>query len=250
MRSDHIVRVAHRGASGKGLAPENTLPAFDKALKLGVDAIEMDVRLTRDGCVVVMHDDTLDRTTDQTGPVAELSLKQLKAADAGCRFDPKFARTRVPTLKEALNLLRGKAIAVVEIKAEGIAEAVVEVIKQADASHYVIPHSFSADTVRSVAQIAPGLPTGLIVGANAEAAPDSWGIQLCHQLSEIGANMLSLNFGAASPLLLNQLRVRGFSVWVWTPNKVQELRQMAAMPVDGIVTDYPNRLNAVLGQTP
>ena len=83
MTSRQLVRIAHRGASGKGLAPENTLPSFERALEIGADAIEMDVRATRDGRVVVIHDETLDRTTDRTGAISKLTLEEIKQADAG-----------------------------------------------------------------------------------------------------------------------------------------------------------------------
>ena len=97
------LRIAHRGASGQGLAPENTLAAFEKAVQLGVDMLEIDVHATRDGQVVVLHDTTLDRTTDGTGIVAELSSADVRQADAGSWFAADFTGERVPLLEEVLD---------------------------------------------------------------------------------------------------------------------------------------------------
>ena len=100
-----VANVAHRGASGD--YPENTLLAFEKALEIGVDEIELDLHSTKDGHLVVMHDATVDRTTDGTGAIAELTLAEIKALDAGSSFDERFRDERVPTWEEALDLVQG-----------------------------------------------------------------------------------------------------------------------------------------------
>ena len=110
------MRIAHRGASR--CAPENTLAAFEAAIRQGVDAIELDVRLTEDGVPVVLHDDTLDRTTDGQGPVDALSYQLLRRLDAGAWFGSAFRGERVPTLTEALECARGRCGVNVEIKVD------------------------------------------------------------------------------------------------------------------------------------
>ena len=104
------LRIAHRGASGQGLAPENTLAACEKAIQLGVDAIEIDVRATRDGQIVVLHDPSIDRTTDGAGLVVDLSADQVRQADAGSWFGADFAGERIPLLEEVLDLARHRAM--------------------------------------------------------------------------------------------------------------------------------------------
>lgn len=111
-----IMVIAHRGFSGQ--APENTLASFQKAVELGSDMIELDVRFSKDGQVVVIHDDTIDRTTNGRGKVADYTLKELKQFDAGSWFAPQFSGERIPTLKEVLELVKGKVLVNIEIKDE------------------------------------------------------------------------------------------------------------------------------------
>jgi glycerophosphoryl diester phosphodiesterase len=232
------------------LAPENTLPAFEKALEIGTDLVEIDVRLTQDGHVVVMHDNRLDRTTDRTGAISQCTLRQIKAADAGIQFDARFRGTRVPTLEETLDLLRGKALALIEIKAEGITERVVNVVKQMQAQNGVVLQSFNAQTVQDVAKTDPSLPTALLVGAQSEANQAIWAIDLARQLGRVHANLAGLAYSTVTPEIRQELHLRGFCLWVWTVDEISDLEQMIALPVDGIISNFPDRLNAALGRTP
>jgi len=118
-----MIRIAHRGASGT--APENTLAAFKKAIEIGVDAVELDLHGTVDGEVVVIHDTSLDRTTDHQGCLNQTTLETIRRADAGRWFSPEFVVEPVPTLVEALECIAKTTIAVLEIKDPLIAEAVV-----------------------------------------------------------------------------------------------------------------------------
>jgi len=115
------LRIGHRGACG--LAPENTLASFRKALEIGVDGVEFDAHATKDGELVLMHDDKVDRTTEGTGFIRDLTFEEIRKLDAGMKFKEKFRGERVPAMKEALQLLAGKTI-FIEIKQEGIEEKV------------------------------------------------------------------------------------------------------------------------------
>ncbi len=115
---DDVLVIAHRGASG--VAPENTIASFQKALAAGADALELDVRLSKDGEVVVIHDSTIDRTTNKTGRVADHTLAQLKELDAGSWFSPQFSKERIPTLQEVIGLARGRALMEIELKTSAI----------------------------------------------------------------------------------------------------------------------------------
>jgi len=112
---DKPLNVGHRGAMAS--APQNTLAAFRKAIEFGADGVELDVHLSKDGAVVVMHDFFVDRATDGTGRVAQKTLAELKALDAGIKFSPQFAGERVPTLSEVFDVLEGKLLVNVELKA-------------------------------------------------------------------------------------------------------------------------------------
>ena len=101
-----LQRIAHRGASGEGLAPENTLAAFEKAIEIGCDIIEIDIHLTADNRVVVIHDRAVDRTTDGSGPVDTMTFDEIKELSAGRWFGKQFAKERIPTLEETLERLR------------------------------------------------------------------------------------------------------------------------------------------------
>ena len=158
------LRIAHRGASGPGLAPENTLAACEKALQIGVDMLEIDVHATRDGQIVVLHDAALDRTTNGTGLVADLLGEEVRQFDAGRWFSADFARERVPLLEEVLDLARNQALVLIEIKADGIAERVLQVIEAANATERVVVQAFNPQTVRRLNLLAPTLPTALLVG--------------------------------------------------------------------------------------
>ncbi|MEE8523355.1 MAG: glycerophosphodiester phosphodiesterase family protein, partial [Thermoanaerobaculia bacterium] len=143
--------IAHRGFSG--VAPENTLVAIRKAIDVGADMAEIDVLLSRDRHVVVIHDDTLDRTTDGKGPVEDLSLEELRRLDAGSWFSAEFAGERMPTLAEVLDLVRGRILLNVEIKSEavtreiegGIVDRVLRLIAEREMGDQVILSSFEPE---------------------------------------------------------------------------------------------------------
>lgn len=242
----NITRIAHRGASGKGWAPENTLVAFQKAIEIGTDAIEMDVHRTKDGHVVVCHDTTLDRTTDRHGAIKDLTLSEIKQADAGNRFGPAFAGERIPTLKEALDLVQDKALALIEIKPEDIAREVVRTIEAHDAVERVVVQSFHKEVVREVGILNPHLRRALLIGVPAIDVGRTRAIRLTRRTTEVGASILSLSHNAATPKLVQELHRRGLTLWGWTVDEFDDLRRMLQIGVDGIISNYPDRLNEVL----
>ncbi len=240
----NFIRIAHRGASG--LAPENTLAAFSKALEIGVDAIELDVHATKDRKVVVIHDSTLDRTTDAKGKVSELTLAEVLKADAGIRFGREFSQVKVPTLKESLDLIKGNAITVVEIKQQDIAGEVVKAIEDTNALDDIVVISFHPSVLCDVRQINPRIPTGLLIGANASETPYVQGVEYVHKTAEVGASTLSLSHPAVTPELAQTVRERGVNLWTWTIDEVDRMREVLDCGVDGITSNYPDRFSAVL----
>ena len=168
--------LAHRGASHD--APENTLTAFELAKKMGADGIELDTSLTRDGVPVVIHDLTLDGTTDGQGPVNTYTLAMIKMLDAGSSFDAAHAGIHVPTLDEALETIGKDLIVNIELKAnswysDGLDQAVLNVIRKHSAQGHVIISSFNPFTLRRFRQLAPEIPSQpcLILRCVAPSAP-------------------------------------------------------------------------------
>ena len=242
----HPVRIAHRGASGHGLAPENTLAAFERAIEIGVDAVELDVRSTRDGALVVLHDPLLDRTTDREGPVHELTLAQVREADAGGWFGPRFAGQKVPTLAEALDLLRRRALAVIEIKTDHLAEAVLRVVDDLVAADQVVIQSFSSETLRRVKAIDGAAPTALLVGNLPTSPSRIRARRMVREVLSLGANILNIWHTTLTPAFYEEVRKRGLTVWTWTVDEEVVLRDVVQMGVQGIATNHPDRLNGVL----
>ena len=242
----HPVRIAHRGASGAGLAPENTLAAFERAIEIGVDAVELDVRSTRDGALVVLHDPLLDRTTDREGPVHELTLAQVREADAGGWFGLRFAGEKVPTLAEALDLLRRRALAVIEIKADHLAEAVLRVVDDLVVADQVVIQSFSSETLRRVKAIDGAAPAGLLVGNLPTSPSRIRARRMVREVLSLGANILNIWHTTLTPAFYEEARKRGLTVWTWTVDEEVVLRDVVQMGVQGIATNHPDRLNGVL----
>lgn len=237
---DSWVRIAHRGASG--IAPENTLAAFKKALEIGVDAVELDLHGTADSEVVVIHDASLDRTTNMSGLIKQTTLEAIKQADAGAWFNPEFEGEQVPTLAEALACITDSTIALLEIKDETIAEAVVEKIHEMDLLELTVIISFHTSVLQAVRALEPRIPTGWLIGSSNEHTHP---IQLCQQLGSLGSSLLNVNHQLITDEFAYEVRRRGIALWCWTVDDVDRMRQMRAFEVQGITSNYPERFSEV-----
>ena len=237
------IRIAHRGASG--LAPENTLAAFRKALEIGVDGVELDVHGTADGEVVVMHDSTLDRTTNLVSTIKTLTLNEIKQGDAGSWFSNEFSGERVPTLVEALELIKKRAITVLEIKDKTIVPAVVSAIHRTQATDDVIVISFHPSVLLEVRSINPRIPTGFLIGGEAEEPAGQYAIDCVHRTSEIGASTLNVSHNLVTAEFAYQVRRRGVNLWAWTVDDIHRMRELVALGVQGITSNYPDRFSQI-----
>ena len=238
MRRRPII-IAHRGLSG--LFPENTLLAFREALKFEVDGIETDARRTRDGAIVCLHDETLDRTTNMRGKLSEFSLEEVRRADAG-------RGERIPTLWEALTALGGRAILCIEIKEPGIEAQVVGIIRRHPTMrHKCIIGSFHPEAIRRAKELAPEIPTQLIMSAH-RPLEGREALEAILKAIKAGANSLSIHFSGISADLLREAHLRGLSVWTWTVNDPERMRELAEMGVDGIATDRADLAASALGR--
>ena len=230
------IRIAHRGASGN--APENTLAAFKKALEIGVDAVELDLHGTVDGEIVVIHDATLDRTTNLQGHINETSLETIRNADAGGWFDTEFAGERVPTLAEALACIGKKTMAILEIKDPLIAEAVVAKIHETSTLDTTVVISFHTSVLQTIRTLEPRIATGWLIGSpNRHVSP----ITLCQQLGELGSSLLNVNHELITAEFAYEVHRRGIALWCWTVDDIVRMREMRALGVQGITSNYPER---------
>jgi glycerophosphoryl diester phosphodiesterase len=235
-----FIRIAHRGASG--CAPENTRAAFAAALALGVDAIELDCQLSADGELVVIHDETLERTTSGRGPVAAAPWAELATLDAGAWFDPAFRGERVPRLADVLDLVAGRARVNVEIKSGrdvGAIEPRLAALAQArGAFDWLVFSSFHHAAVRNLRAAAPAATIGILW----DRGPARDALALA---AELAARYLVPNRTLVDAGLVAAAHARGLGVWVWTVNDVEEMRRLVALGVDAIFSDYPERFAAV-----
>lgn len=234
------IRIAHRGASGR--APENTLAAFKNAIEFGVDAVELDLHGTADGEIVVIHDATLDRTTDRQGHINETTLETIQNADAGGWFDAEFAGESVPTLTEALACIGKAAIAVLEIKDPLIAEAVVAKIHETGTLDFTVVISFHTAVLQTIRALEPRIATGWLIGShNKQVSP----IALCQQLGELGSSLLNVNHELITAEFAYEIRRRGIALWCWTVDDIARMGEMQTFGVQGITSNYPERFAMV-----
>lgn len=229
----------HRGASA--YAPENTLAAFRLAVEQGADGFELDVTLSADGVPVVIHDDTVDRTTNGTGRVETLTLAQLKTLEAGypAKFGDTFAGERLPTLVEVLQTAGEQALINVELKRDtspnqSLAQKVVAVIHQTQMNHRVWLSSFYYDNLRRVKAIDSTLPVGLLYDPS-----EPWRVAQAWLAPGVRAEAHHPHHSLVNALTRSWLRARGLRVNVWTANVEADLRRLMQLDVDGIITDKP-----------
>lgn len=245
----------HRGAAG--LAPENTLAAFREAMALGVDALEMDLHITRDGEVIVIHDETLDRTTDGRGSIADLTLGKIKHRDAGRKFSPAFQGERIPTLREVIELVKASGNTRIRLdlevkfgeghegKPEDFEERILKVLRQADFVERVNVISFYHPSLLKMRALEPKIRTGLLEGGQ-QSPQDPVGLVRQYQ-----ADYYFPRFGQVTAAVVTALHHAGIPVVPWTVNEVAEMRRLMSLGIgnhagDGIATDFPDRLLELL----
>jgi glycerophosphoryl diester phosphodiesterase len=238
--------VAHRGNSA--VAPQNTLAAFEAAWRAGAGSIEIDIQLTADGHVVVIHDDTVDATTDGEGAVAELGLDAVRALDAGSWFAAAFAGQRVPTFAEVLDLMgrRPGIDLLLELKGPWTTEQVqpvTDAIRAAGLADRVIGQSFWPDSVMALEEADPGLRRGLLIFQVPDDAADL--VRLCAELGVMTCNPYGPLL-VEHPDLVERLHAAGLQVMVWTLNEPEHWAAATALGVDAVITDRPDRLTGWL----
>ncbi|MCM3651938.1 glycerophosphodiester phosphodiesterase [Metabacillus litoralis] len=238
-----ILVVAHRGASG--YAPENTMVAFKKALELKADFIELDVQMTKDNVLVVIHDSNVARTTNGTGEVREFSYKELKMLDTGLWFNRKFSGQRIPTLQEVITEFRGKMGLLIEIKNPDlyptIAESLASELKKNNLdcprNDEVIVQSFDFELLQRFHQIVPNVPLGLLVKYRVHGISN---VQLREWSSLV--RYINPNKALITKGLVKRIHSYKLKVIPYTVRDKKSIKGLIDAKVDGVVTDYPDYL--------
>lgn len=225
---------AHRG--GKKYAPENALASFSKALAMGAQAIELDVTLSKDEEIVVIHDNTLDRTTNGSGRVDAMTLLELKELDAGSHFSSEYSDQRIPILAEVFELVGEKAIINIEIKDAGkrnalLVERTVALVRSQQMQRQVIFSSFIPENVRGVRSELPDCPVGLLT------LPGLPGRVEYFLMSNLSPQLIHPHHSTLSERFIKRQHARGRRVHTYTVNEAPLMRRLAAWGVDGFFCD-------------
>jgi glycerophosphoryl diester phosphodiesterase len=239
--------IAHRGFSSR--APENTLAAIREAIAIGADMAEIDVTLTADERVVVIHDETLDRTTNGAGKVADHGFDEIRGLDAGSWFAPQFAGEKVPTLEEILDTVKGRILLNVEIKSEavdrGISDKVAAAIRDRGMTDQVIVSSFSPTALEQMHAVAPEIRTAVLYNKDLQRGQDPAEI-----VQSLGASAFNIRGSRLKAEMLRSCREHGIPVGVYTVDKPRKMKRWVNKGIDGIFTNRPDRLIEVLGEAP
>ena len=257
-----MLNIGHRGASG--YAPEHTIPAYDLALEQGADYIEIDLQMTKDGVLVAMHDDTLDRTADApegvpkrfcSGPVIKRTLEQIKQCDVGSWFSPEYAGEQIPTLEEIFQRYGTSVNYYIETKnpeaAPGMEEELLrlmekyELIKPAAQDWQVLIQSFSAESLMKIHEMNSSLPLIQLYSSTETsesiqaslAEVSTYAVGIGPSMTDVDAALVE----AAHALCLD--------VHPYTVNETDEMKALIALGVDGMFTNFPDRLEELLGKS-
>lgn len=238
-----VENVAHRGASG--YAPENTIAAYDLAVDMKADYIEIDVQRSKDGELVSIHDNTVNRTTDGTGKVRDLTFEQLRALDAGSWKGEQFAGEQIPTFDEILDRYHGKVGILIELKSPelypGIEEQVTEAIKERNLdkpqNKKIILQSFNFESMKKMNQLLPKVPIGVLTSNRADTTPDA--------LQEFStyADWFNPSYGILTKELVDQVHSLDMQIGSWTVRSREAADFLFEMKVDAIISDYPDYID-------
>lgn len=239
------LNFGHRGFSGN--YPENTILSFRKAVEAGVDGIELDVHLTKDGEVVIIHDEAIDRTCNGTGLVADYTLKELKEFDASFKFTGMYGRNEIPTLREYFDLIKDtKVITNIELKTgintyPGIEEKTLKIIDEYGLRDRIIISSFNHYSVLRMKALAPDMKYGFL--------EESWVIDFPEYAKAHGMDFVHPIFKAVTPEYAAATVKAGVGINTWTVNEEKDIREMIDRGVNAIIGNFPDRVARILNET-
>lgn len=236
--SNSMLTIAHRGASI--FAPENTLAAFDKAIELKVDFIELDVQMTKDGHLVVIHDTTVDRTTNGIGAVKDLTLQEIKELDAGNWFSERFKGEKIPTIDEVFKRYKGKIGLLIELKKPsiypGIEKKLAEKLIHYNLQQEIRVQSFSHKSMKIFHSLLPSIPYGLVVNQSVSF----------FTLMKYGKDLDFINIHERfiSSLLINYAHSNDIEIYAWSVYDSPTAKKLLLYEVDGITVDSPELISS------
>jgi len=226
--------LAHRGDSGS--APENTLASFKKAVDKGADGVELDVHLTADGVPIVIHDETVNRTTQERGRVAEFLLREITKIDAGTYYSSDFSHEKIPSLKEVLEVVSGMKVINIELKNNrenypGIEQKVIKLTKEMGVFSKIIFSSFNHYSMIKVKEISPDAKIGVLYKA--------WLFEPWKYGKRMGINNIHPHYRAVNKDIINKCKDHGISVNVYGTNDKDRIEHLIRSGVDMIICDFP-----------
>lgn len=228
--------IAHRGFSG--ITPENTLISFQKAIECGADYFELDIHKTKDDSIVVIHDESIDRTSsnDMKGEIAEMTYSELNAVRVGFskEFGDKYKNEKIPTLREALELAKGKIKVCIEIKVYDVEKEVLNIVNDLGVNDEVIIFSFYYPVLAKFRELDKNIPILFLVN-NAD-------IMILDSARAIGSNAIGSGNGTAvTREFLDIAHNNGMEVWIWTVNDEDEMQKFIDIGIDGLITNFPDK---------
>ena len=229
---------AHRGFSGK--YPENTMIAFEKAIEIGVDGIELDVHLTKDNELVIIHDEDVKRTTNGEGLVKDMTLEELKKLDASAKFVGQYGINPIPTLREYFELVKDTNIITnIELKTSvyeypTIEKRTIDMIKEFGIEDKIIFSSFNHFTVKRCEEIAPEIKRGFLTG--------DWLVDFGKYTAERNVQCCHPWFGSLSQEVVDEMHSAGCEINTWTVNEYEDIERLNAMGVDCLIGNFPDRM--------
>lgn len=237
------LNIAHRGFSG--LYPENTMKAFIEAVEIGCDGIETDLHMTKDGVIVLCHDEKIDRTTNGTGFISNYTYKELCNFDAGVKYGKQFKGERIPSIDEFLNYVKNKNLLInFELKNniifyEGLEKKVIEKVYEFNMEQNVIISSFNHYSMIGIKQIDSKIKTGLLCQA------------ILYKVDEyvelVGADAIHPFYPTVMDKnIVADIKKKGLRINAYTVNEESHMKRLIELGIDGIITNYPDRLNKIL----
>ncbi len=246
---EQVQLVAHRG--GSALAPENTLAAFRNALQYSVDAVELDVQMSRDGHVIVFHDNTVERLTNGAGNILDLDFAYLRGLNAAAHFSGGWPEPQqIPILREVLDLVKGRARVYIEIKTskrDGVTgryprlvESVVDDVRAAGMLDQVFIISFDWTVLPVLKALEPSVPVGALVSRDVWTAEMGPFEQLSALVQSLGFDWINMDRRLFTPDMPAIAHAHKLKIGLWTVNTLDELRRFAADGVDSLTSDHPD----------
>lgn len=240
-----VLIIAHRGNSSE--FPENTLPAFDSAVKLKSDLVELDYYHSSDNKPIVFHDKTLDRTTNakklwggEKLSIQKYPLAELRTLDAGAWFNASFAGTKLPTLEESLDVIQTGSTTLVEHK-QGDAKTCIDILTQKNILDKVVVQSFDWKYVADCRKLAPTLTLAALGGKEFTTAK-------LDELAQSGPNIVAWDHKGIGPVEIKQIHDRGYKAWVYTVDDPARAKELIAAGIDGIITNVPGKLKPLVAK--